>query len=193
MEKDFRDEYVAEHVRSGIAYQIAALREQRGWSQARLGTVSGKPQSVISRLEDPDYGRVNVQTLLEVASAFDVAVLVKFIPFSLFIDCVEDVSSKNMYVASFNDDIQVKIKVPLRQDREDISMVSSRLFGVGNGYTGLRIVGIDHGISKINTKSESTHSELKCIHIEAGNSSSIHAQSGIRVYGLTVHPSHGVA
>jgi transcriptional regulator with XRE-family HTH domain len=105
IDKAYRDASVREHTRIGVPYQIRALRQQRGWSQKELGNRASKPQNVISRLEDPEYGKLSLQTLFELASAFDVALLVKFVPFSRFRREVSKLSPENLEALPFKEDL----------------------------------------------------------------------------------------
>ena len=76
-------EFVRERVKSSIPLQIRALREQRNqMTQKQLGDAIGMAQTWISRLEDPEYGKMTVATLLRLAEAFDTDLEVKFRPFS---------------------------------------------------------------------------------------------------------------
>jgi transcriptional regulator with XRE-family HTH domain len=99
--KDYRDAFVEESVKTGIAFQTRALRLDAGWSQKELGKKAGKPQNVISRIEDPDYGNFTIRTLLDLASAFDVALLVRFVSFGQLIQQFKDVSLKALAVPNF--------------------------------------------------------------------------------------------
>lgn len=104
-DKEYRDAYVEGHVRAGLAFQIRALRESRNWSQAEVGRRAGnKLQSVIARLENPDYGKFSLSTLLELASAFDVGLLVRFVPFSELLNQVSDLSIETLAVPNFDAD-----------------------------------------------------------------------------------------
>ncbi|WP_338688966.1 helix-turn-helix domain-containing protein [Bradyrhizobium sp. 26S5] len=85
-DKKYRDGYLQSRVRGYIAYQMQALREKFGLTQAAFAELTGKKQSTISRLENREYGKVSVQTLLDVACAADVALVVKFVPYSDFLD-----------------------------------------------------------------------------------------------------------
>jgi transcriptional regulator with XRE-family HTH domain len=100
----FRREYVSENVKTGVAMQIKAMRESRGWSQIDLAQRSGKAQSAIARLEDPDYGKFTIQTLLEMADAFDVWLSVEFIAFSKGVTKTEDRSATALNAVAFDDD-----------------------------------------------------------------------------------------
>lgn len=102
----FRHAYTAEHVRRGVAYQIRSLRDQRGWNQGQFAKELGKPQSVVSRIEDPGYGKYTIQTLLEIASVFDVALQVRFVPYSKFLRQTRDVSTPAMRVDTFDRELE---------------------------------------------------------------------------------------
>jgi transcriptional regulator with XRE-family HTH domain len=91
-DRDFRASYVSHHLRNFLADQIHALRGGR--SQKAFGEVIGKPQSVVSRLENEDYGRVTLQTLLDIAAALDVALLVRYVDFPTFVRATADFSEE---------------------------------------------------------------------------------------------------
>lgn len=104
----FRDAYVFEHLKTGIAYQIRAMRDEREWLQSDLGERAKKPRTVITRLEDPNYGQFSLQTLREIAAAFDVALLVKFVPFSRLLEEYDDVSPRALIAPSIKDSKEVQ-------------------------------------------------------------------------------------
>jgi transcriptional regulator with XRE-family HTH domain len=92
-DKLYRDGYLQTQVRSGIAYQIQALREKTGLNQTDFADKIGKKQSFVSRLESTEYGRVSVQTLLDIACKLDVALVVQFTTYPDFLARTADMSS----------------------------------------------------------------------------------------------------
>ncbi len=110
--RDYRHAYMAEGVKSWVARQVRILREQRGWSQGDLGRESKKPQSAISRIEDPDYGKLSLQTLFDLASAYDLPLLIQFVSWEEWLSRMNDVSSVAMQRDAFNAD---RIMAPQRQ------------------------------------------------------------------------------
>jgi hypothetical protein len=95
-ERDYRHAYMMEGVKTWIARQVRALREQRGWSQDDLGRETGKPQSAISRVEDPDYGKLTLQTLFDLARVYDLPLLVQFVEWSDWLCRMNDTSSESL-------------------------------------------------------------------------------------------------
>ena len=79
--KEYRDEFVSATISDRLAAQIFSMREQKGWTQAELAATCGMMQPRISKLEESCEG-VSVTTLRKIASAFDVGLSIKFVPFS---------------------------------------------------------------------------------------------------------------
>ena len=100
--REFRESYVAENVRRGLAYQIAALRRARGWSQAEFARQAGKPQSTIHRWEDPTYGKFSLSTLIEIASIFDVGLISKFVGFGELLVSVSNLRPDKLAILSYD-------------------------------------------------------------------------------------------
>jgi transcriptional regulator with XRE-family HTH domain len=103
-DKEFRDEYVASRVKRWIATQIRSMRTQkdRGWSQKQLAERLGTAQSNVSRFESPDYGQFTLQTLLDMAAAFDVALQVRFVDHITFLIGTSDLSPDRLEVRGYD-------------------------------------------------------------------------------------------
>lgn len=94
--KMYRDAYLESQVHGWISHQFRALRISMGLTQKEMAQKIGKPQSVVSRLENDDYGKVSVQTLLDVAHAIDIALLVQFVSYPDFLVRMRDKSNASM-------------------------------------------------------------------------------------------------
>lgn len=102
-EKESRDGFVAAHIEEGLAFQIHKTRRARGWTKAELAERAGMTQERISRLEEPNYGRYTISTLQRLAAAFDVALIVRFAPFSQLVDHIVDLSAEDIAVPGFEE------------------------------------------------------------------------------------------
>ena len=102
--KEYRDAFVASQIGIGLPFQIRALREQREWKQSELAEKAGMLQPRISAVETPGGAKFTLETLRRIASAFDVALLVKFVPFSELVDQSEDFNPDTFRVPGFGDD-----------------------------------------------------------------------------------------
>jgi hypothetical protein len=72
-DKAFRDTYVASHTRRFLARQMRKFRGEM--SQSEFGDLIGKQQTIVSRLENPNYSGWTLSTLFEIASKLNIAVL----------------------------------------------------------------------------------------------------------------------
>lgn len=88
VDPEYRRGFVEGHAKDTIAFQLRQMRLAENWEQkdvaAKLG--NSKLQPMISRYENPDYGKYSITTLLDLAAAFDVALAVRFVPFSELVE-----------------------------------------------------------------------------------------------------------
>jgi transcriptional regulator with XRE-family HTH domain len=82
------------------------MRNDRGWTQEDLGKQIKPPmaQESLWRLENPNKSNVTIGTLLRVASALDVALMVRFVPFSTLIDSTPWLSGGSRAVPEYSKD-----------------------------------------------------------------------------------------
>ena len=98
---DARRGYVEAEVTNSLANQIRVLRQQRKWSQKDLAKFLCTTQGVVSRLEDPSYGKASLQTLLCLSTAFDTALNVRFESFGSFFARTHDIKPDSLKVLPY--------------------------------------------------------------------------------------------
>jgi transcriptional regulator with XRE-family HTH domain len=101
---EYRHQFVEEEINVGIAFQIRSLRNRQNLRQVELADRLGGKQSLISSWENPDYGRYSLGTLKDLAKAFDVGLLVRFVPFSTLVDWALNLTSDTIAPPSFNEE-----------------------------------------------------------------------------------------
>jgi transcriptional regulator with XRE-family HTH domain len=106
--KEYRDEYVAARVGIGLPSQIRQMRKVRGWNQTDLAKRAGMHQSQISDFERSGCESFTANSLLRLASAFDVGLKVRLVAFS---ELVQEDANPELYevnVPSFGQDILLR-------------------------------------------------------------------------------------
>ena len=104
-DRQYRDAFVASQIKIGIPFQIRALRKSRTMTQPELAKAAGMSQPRISEIETPGSRNLNLETLLRIAAAFDIALEVRFAPFSEFIENTETIELDSLSIASFEKEV----------------------------------------------------------------------------------------
>lgn len=102
--KAYRDAFVDSAIGNAISAQIFALRTKQELSQAELADRCGMKQERISVMENPDYQNFSLKTLKRLAAAFDVALLVRFVPYSELVRWRENETNESLAVATYEED-----------------------------------------------------------------------------------------
>lgn len=80
--RESREAYIRAKLNVLLPAQIKGLRLHWPMTQKELGQVAQMKQSRISAMERPGAVKFNLETLVRLASAFKVGMVVKFVPFS---------------------------------------------------------------------------------------------------------------
>ncbi len=142
-DKAYRDAYVEAHIDSGLAFQIRDIRKNRGLTQAELADLINTKQASISRFEDPNYGKYTIESLKKMASVFDVALMVRFVPFSELARKTSFMNSEDIAVPAFSEDPGLRF-----QSQKDDVVVSIDVEGVTHSSQPVRF---DHNRSTVTT------------------------------------------
>ena len=102
--KEYRDAYSSEHIDQGVAFQLRYMRGRESLRQKDVARLAGMTAAQISLLENPDNDRKNLVHLKRLAAAFDVALVVRFVPFSELADYTANITEADMGPKSFTDE-----------------------------------------------------------------------------------------
>lgn len=106
-DKETRELFASEHVTTGVPFQIHALREKLGLSQAELARRAGMAQERISILEDPNYEFIpKINTLMKLANVFDVPLIVKFGTWEELFDREINLSPEDLAPQNFDEALE---------------------------------------------------------------------------------------
>lgn len=103
-DREYRHEFVSEHINVGLAFQIRALRQRQKLTQARLAELTGSRQPTISEWENPSYGKYTLETLKELGKAFDVGLLVRFVRFGELVNWTVDLTQEAIAPPNFGEE-----------------------------------------------------------------------------------------
>lgn len=131
-DKEYRDSFVASQISNTIAAQIFSLREEHGWKQAEVAARAGMKQSRISDLEDPNYENYETRTLVKLASAFDVGLVIRFVPFSELAKWSANLSPRDFLPMEFSKDAIVPEIEDIKIAQEAVLAKPENLTNVNN-------------------------------------------------------------
>jgi transcriptional regulator with XRE-family HTH domain len=114
-EKEYRDGFVSSHLAENINAQIYSTRELRGWTQQEFADKAGMAQARICVMENSSYDKFSLTTLKRLASALDVALIVRFVPFSELAEYATSMGPERLAVRDFTNDrpSQIAARAPV--------------------------------------------------------------------------------
>jgi len=108
-DSEYRHQFIEEEINVGLAFQIRALRNRQHLKQADLAGLLHVKQPLVSSWENPEYGKYSLGTLKELAKAFDVGLLVRFVSFSTLVDWTANLSNNTIAPPNYNEEEQYNV------------------------------------------------------------------------------------
>jgi transcriptional regulator with XRE-family HTH domain len=99
---DYRASYVRAKLAVLVPSQIRALRDD--WTQQELADTAKMKQSRISAIETPGAANFNLETLVRLAAAFKVGLVVKFVSYSEMLEWENNHSQDQFTVTALEED-----------------------------------------------------------------------------------------
>ena len=120
---DYRRAFVASQINIGIPFQLRALLKASTWTQQELADKSDMLQPRISAMLKPGGAKFTLETLRRLAAAFDVGLIVKFVPFSELLRWSEDFDPEGFTVPTFEQEAAYEVSegILLADHAEDIA------------------------------------------------------------------------
>jgi transcriptional regulator with XRE-family HTH domain len=109
---EFRKQLIDEHINVGIAFQIRGLRNRQKLKQKDLAKRLSVEQPLVSAWENPNYGNYSLNTLKDMAKAFDVGLLVRFVPFSTMVNWTLNVTPNVIAPPNFDEEGRPAVLLP---------------------------------------------------------------------------------
>ena len=105
--KQSRHALVSAENRNAIAFELKAMQDDRGWTQTQLADRAGMKQAIISKYMN-GYDNYSLTTLRRLGEAFDVALLVTYVPFSEFASRIADRSYESIAIVDAEHDTALR-------------------------------------------------------------------------------------
>ena len=126
-DEKYRHSYIGSHNRQILAKQMRLFRGDA--TQSEFGAKLGKPQTIVSRLENPNYPGWSLSTIFEVAQKLDVAVFVRFVDFPTFLTYTRDMSDSALRPRSYdqqtlNDFVKAEVSNQKKSALDDYGVIS---------------------------------------------------------------------
>ncbi len=102
--KIYRSALNNSNISNKLALQIRLMREKLGLSQNDLAKELNTSQSAVARLEDMNYGKHSLATLIKISDFFDVSLNIEFASFSKLIRNTTDLSPAALTPISYENE-----------------------------------------------------------------------------------------